>query len=71
MRLSTRGVLAGALLAALAASVARGTFVGVSPFDPIAFGGVAAILVLVALCACLLPARRAARLDPLATLRRS
>jgi ABC-type antimicrobial peptide transport system permease subunit len=68
--LSIRGLVAGALLAALAASLARVLLTGVSPFDPVAFGGVAILLVAVALAATLFPAVRAARLDPLATLRR-
>jgi len=42
---------------------------GVGPRDPITLGGSAAILAVVALLACLVPARRAARMDPLAALR--
>jgi ABC-type lipoprotein release transport system permease subunit len=42
---------------------------GVSPNDPLIFGGVAAILALVAVIATLVPARRAARVDPLNALR--
>lgn len=41
---------------------------GVSSSDPIALGGVAAVLSAVALLACWLPARRAARIDPKASL---
>ena len=54
----------------LAARVARVMLFGVSPFDPVSFGGVALLLVIVAMVAALAPAVRAARLDPLATLRR-
>jgi putative ABC transport system permease protein len=43
---------------------------GISPLDPVAFGGVAVLLAAVAVTASLAPALRAARLDPLATLRR-
>lgn len=42
---------------------------GVARFDLAAYGSVAAVLVAVALAACLLPAWRAARADPLTSLR--
>jgi predicted permease len=41
---------------------------GITPFDPVVLGTVTALLALVALVACLVPARRAAKIDPLVAL---
>ena len=42
---------------------------GVSPTDPATYAAVSLALVLAAAAACFLPSRRAARLDPMTTLR--
>ncbi len=69
MRLAGVGVAIGIVLAAGATQVIAGLLFGVSPLDPAAFLGMSAALIVVALVACYLPARRAAAADPLAALR--
>ncbi len=51
------------------ATTLRSLLFGITPTDPISLGGVALVLLLTSSLACYLPARRAARLDPMITLR--
>jgi len=67
------GLLAGGFVAGLGgAFVIRRTMAaqlyGVGPMDPVVLGSVAAVLALVTFVACTLPARRAARIDPIVAL---
>jgi putative ABC transport system permease protein len=69
MRLAVVGALAGVLGAAAVARLLSALLYGVSPLDPMAYAAAAAVLLSVALLANLVPARRAARVDPMAALR--
>ena len=44
---------------------------GVTPYDALSFSGVAVLLMVAAMIACIVPAVRAARIDPIEALRRS
>jgi predicted permease len=68
-RLIAIAVAIGLFTALAAAGVLRGLLYGVAPRDPATLGLVAAVLVLVALTATWLPARRAVRVDPATALR--
>jgi putative ABC transport system permease protein len=60
--------LAGGVVGARAL-VDRGWLPGVSPYDPVTYGGVAACLAIVGFAACAAPALRALRIDPAEVMR--
>jgi putative ABC transport system permease protein len=68
LMLATVGIAVGALAALWATRVLANMLYDIRPNDPVAFGIGAAVLMLVALGASLLPARRAARVDPVKAL---
>jgi putative ABC transport system permease protein len=63
------GVASGTLGALIAARAMRALLFGVGAADPVSFVGVAALLLLVAVGATLIPALRAARVSPLVAIR--
>ncbi len=68
-RLVALGVALGIGGAAALTRVLRGVLYGVAPTDPVTFATMAAVLAAAAMAACLVPARRAARVDPSVALR--
>jgi predicted permease len=69
MRLSAVGLVIGLGAALLAGQLLRAQLFGISPRDPFTFASIALLLGAVALVASWIPARRAARVDPIVALR--
>jgi putative ABC transport system permease protein len=67
--LTLTGALAGLIVALGLTRVMSSLLFGVGAMDPLTFVGVAALLITVALLACLIPARRATKVDPIVALR--
>jgi predicted permease len=67
--MSAAGIFVGLALAALIAQGLRTLLLGIASLDPISYGGSVAVLVLAAIVASAVPALRAARVDPVRSLR--
>ena len=68
-QLAAIGIAIGLAISMATSHVLRNALFGLSPLDPIAFVGISVFLAVVALVACYVPARWAARIDPIEALR--
>jgi predicted permease len=69
LRLATTGLVAGLTGAWWVNRILSSLLYGVTPTDPATFAGVSALLAVVALVACYIPAHRATKVDPMVALR--
>lgn len=69
LRLGLIAVAIGLPLALTVAGVLRHQIAGISPFDPLSFTAATACVLAALLAACYIPARRAAKVDPMGALR--
>lgn len=69
LKLTSGGLTLGVIGAVASTRILEGQLYGVSALDPATFGGVIVLLALTAVSACLLPARRAAAVDPITVVR--
>jgi ABC-type antimicrobial peptide transport system permease subunit len=63
------GVAGGLVASVVLTRGLRSLLFGVTPVDPVTYAVIASVLMAVALFACYVPARRAAEIDPIETLR--
>jgi putative ABC transport system permease protein len=71
LRLVLIGIAVGCVAAVAAGRLLATQIWGVSPYDPLSYGVVIVLLFVVGFQACLWPARRAAKVDPMVSLRQS
>ena len=69
MTLVGLGLVFGLIGAAMVAPLMRGLLFGANPVNVFVYGAAAATLLIIAAIASYLPARRAARVDPMVALR--
>ena len=69
MVLAVSGVMIGLAGAFLLTRLMRSLLFGVEATDPLTFAGISLLLAIITLLACYIPAQRAARIDPLISLR--
>ena len=69
LKIGAIGIVIGLIGAFALTRIMRGMLIGVTPTDPVTFGGMAMIFLAITAAACWFPARRAAGLDPAAAIR--